>query len=78
MGKWIKKIPAQVPVHNCDRPSAYKEKAAVGSIWECECGARWEFQKMNYAQRGGDSWETWNLLNAAEMKLKDTISELKS
>ena len=40
---WI--FRAMTPPHRCSLPNPYKEKAEVGSIWECDtCHQRWSLE----------------------------------
>lgn len=38
-GHWIYKKPAP---HNCDMSIPHSADVGIGSIWQCNCGTKWE------------------------------------
>lgn len=84
MGKWITKQNLKAKVrHECQPPTksmSSKPRGGFGSIWQCDCGKKWEVKQNVVAYYPGNPEKpvfAWGKYGEEDFGLRSALSKEK-
>lgn len=82
MGKWIAKQNLKAKIrHECQPPKKFlnfEPKGGLGSIWQCDCGKKWEVKQNTvayYPSKPRKPVLTWGMHGKKDFGLKSALNK---